>query len=105
MSIIKNEIKLVIGDTLDITFLLKSDIDIKEAYFICRDLNISQKLTQSTDKNTWRLLVDENQTKFLASGNFDYDIKVVFFDNTFYTACYRASLMVLPNVNYLERRL
>ena len=40
----KNEITLVIGDTLDITFELKSEYQIKEAYFVCSQLNVKQKL-------------------------------------------------------------
>ena len=97
----RNEIKLVVGDTLDITFELKSDFQIKEAYFVCKDLNINAQLNRSISKDDYQLLIEN--TEFFQSGNFDYDIKVVFIDNTLYTACYRGLFQVLPNVNTLER--
>lgn len=97
----RNEIKLVVGDTLDITFELKSEFQIKEAYFVCKDLNINVELNRSISREDYRLLVEN--TDYFQSGNFDYDIKVVFIDNTLYTACYRGLFQVLSNVNTLER--
>lgn len=97
----KNEITLVIGDTLDITFELKSEYQIKEAYFVCSQLNVKQKLERFVSRDDWRLLVDN--TEYFQSGIFDYDIKVIFIDDTLYTVSYRSLFKVLQNYNNLYR--
>lgn len=98
-----NTISLVIGDTLNKTFEITGvELEyIKEIYFVCSDLGINERLEKYLidDGIKFCLELSKEETSLFSPCITDYDIKIIFTDDTIYTASYRSSFVIKENKN------
>ena len=101
----ENAFSLVIGDTLNKTFEINGvdNFLIKSVHFICNDLKINQSLSKKEgDNNDWLLFIPSQITKDFTPKSTDYDIKIIFIDDSLYTATYRKKFNIKLNKNHYE---
>lgn len=104
MVIGKKEIEVVQGDTFQRNVHVKNmstDL-IGSIKFSCNKLGINKNLIYDSDNDKYILILTSEETKSLEVGIADYDLTIIFTDDSVKTVSYRSLVRILPKTNKVE---
>lgn len=95
---------IIQGDNFNSNVLIDGLSDtriIQKIVFSSKKFNLKEELIEEDD-GTYTLIIPSEKTKNLEVGVGDYDLTVIFFDNSIQTVVYRGKLCILEKVNKYE---